>query len=268
MLKVKVPLICLATQCVSLRSEGRYIPLSDWRNLPNARNTRTAEHTLHQPIGEILDFAYGNAPHKIAGTLNRTFDKIYTLRNKGHQDKSPQCFIYTVQRNEPFPHTVAHPNIFLPNDRICVLCARTLRDLPADGVLGVPARIPPALGRHSLVVMCAQVQASLGPRIEVVLGRNGSASRTLLLAHGDVLPEGAGALDRGLVDLLVLPNLVGGAVGSQGADLLALGGAVAVAVFLDVVFDERVGGPAVDGDEDGARGGGCGAGEGDVSAQR
>jgi hypothetical protein len=139
----------------------------------------------------------------------------------------------------------------------------------ADGVLGAAASIAPAFGREGLVVVLSQVHAELGPCIKVALGGDGTAAGSLLLPVADVLPEGGRALDRGLVDLLVLPDVVNGTVASDGADLLALSGAGTVAgEFLDVVLDQRVGGPAVDGDENGTRVGLGGTIELDVSVSR
>lgn len=114
--------------------------------------------------------------------------------------------------------------------------------------------------------MLSQVHAELGPGVEVALGSDGAAAGPLVLPVGDVLPEGASALDAGLVDLLVLPDVVHAAVASDLADLLALRATSAVArVLLDVVLDERVGGPTVDGDENSARVGGSLALEADVA---
>lgn len=74
-----------------------------------------------------------------------------------------------------------------------------------------------------------------------------STTRALSLSIANVLPERGCAGDRWLVDLLVLPDVVDGAVAGDGANLLALCGARAVAgVFLDVVLDQWVRGPAVD----------------------
>lgn len=117
--------------------------------------------------------------------------------------------------------------------------------------------------------MCSEVQAKLSPRIEVALRRDGSASGPLGLPVANVLPEGRSSLNGRLVHLLVLPDVVDRAIAGDRPNLLALGRTGAVAgVFLDVVLDERVGGPAVDGDEDCA---GCGAGlsiESDVAAEQ
>ena len=51
----------------------------------------------------------------------------------------------------------------------------------------------------------------------MALGGDGPASRSLGLTVGDVLPERRRALDRGLVDLLVLPDVVDRAVAGHGA---------------------------------------------------
>lgn len=114
--------------------------------------------------------------------------------------------------------------------------------------------------------MLTQVHAELLPGVEVARGGDGSAAGTLLLPVADVLPEGAGSLDGRLVDLLVLPDVVNGAVAGDGAHLLALRAAGAVGgVLLDVVLDQGVGGPAVDGDEDSAGLGGGGTLEVDLA---
>ena len=69
------------------------------------------------------------------------------------------------------------------------------------------AAAAPAFDGHDLVVQGAELHAGLGPRIEMVFDSHGTTgSRTL--ADGDVLLEGCGTLDRWLIDLLVLPDLV------------------------------------------------------------
>lgn len=117
--------------------------------------------------------------------------------------------------------------------------------------------------------MLTQVQAHLGPGSKVVCDGDGAAAGPLVDAVRDVLLEGRRARDGRLVCLLMLPDLVRRPVGLELAQLLALGGPLAVrGVLLHVVLDQRVPGPAVDGDQDGAGGLGCGAGEGDVSVKR
>jgi hypothetical protein len=118
-----------------------------------------------------------------------------------------------------------------------------------DGVLGVAASVAPALGGESLVVVLAQVHAKLLPGVEVALGGDGAAAGPLALPVADVLGEGGSADDGRLVDLGVLPDVVDGAVAGDSAHLLSLSRARAVAgVLLDVVLDQGVLGPAVDGD--------------------
>lgn len=142
--------------------------------------------------------------------------------------------------------------------------------LTRDCVLGISTSTSPALGRKDLVVhAAAEVQARLGPGVKVALGVDGAAAGPRAAAVRDVLPERGGAGNGRLVDLLVLPDVVGGPVAIHGADLGALSRARAVVgVLLDVVLDQGVRRPPVDGNEDGARGGACGAAEGDVPAKR
>jgi hypothetical protein len=97
--------------------------------------------------------------------------------------------------------------------------------------------------------MGPQRHATSLPTIKVILHGH-AALGALVLAHRPVLLEGLGAVDRRLVDAGRHTNLVGAAVGLEGA--LGLGAAVACtgvvgAVGLDdVVFDQRGAGPAVD----------------------
>lgn len=117
--------------------------------------------------------------------------------------------------------------------------------------------------------MLPQVQACLLPSREVISQGDCAAIGALVHTVGDVLPEGSRADNRGLVLLLVLPDLIGAAVAGEGPQLLALCGTLAVGgVLLHVVFDQWVLGPAVDGDEDGSRSGGGRAGEGYVAVER
>jgi hypothetical protein len=80
--------------------------------------------------------------------------------------------------------------------------------------------------------------------------------------HRPVLREGGGADDRGGIDAPFSPDFVGAAVGLEGAVaglVRVVARVVLVAKVLDyVVFDERVGGPAVEA-EVGVAGGGEGA---------
>ena len=98
-------------------------------------------------------------------------------------------------------------------------------------------RAAPSPGFHSkdLVVHGAEVQARCLPGVEVVLDGDGAAIAGAV-TDGNVLVEGRGPLDRGLVDLLMLPDGVAAAVGGHGAFLRA-GLWVADRVLHDVVFD-------------------------------
>src|SRR5262249_14435582 len=78
-----------------------------------------------------------------------------------------------------------------------------------------------------------------------------------------VLLEGRRALDRGLIDLLVLIDVVRPTVTAHRALEGAGGGRGAVVVLHDVVLDQRVGRPAVQGDQRGAARGTEAAGEAD-----
>jgi len=120
----------------------------------------------------------------------------------------------------------------------------------SDSILRIPPCVPPPLRRQHLIVMLRpQLQPRLLPRRKVVRHRNRPAARALINPVGDILPEGLRARNRRLADLLMLVDLVRAPVALDGAELLALGGALAVrGVLLDVVLDERVACPAVDGD--------------------
>ena len=98
-----------------------------------------------------------------------------------------------------------------------------------------------------LVVEATHVQTELLPRVEVVRSRD-RAARAVRLADGPVLVEGSGALDRRLVDTRRLVDVVGRAGGGDGAlEGETRAGVVGTEVLEDVVLDERVRGPAVDG---------------------
>lgn len=117
-----------------------------------------------------------------------------------------------------------------------------------DGVLGVATGVAPALSGESLVVVLSKVHAELGPGVEVALCGDGAAAGPLVHAVADVLGEGGGSNDGRLVGLGVLPDVVDGAVAGDLAHLLALSRASTVAgVLLDVVLDQWILGPTVDG---------------------
>jgi len=94
----------------------------------------------------------------------------------------------------------------------------------------------------------AQLHASSGPRVEVGCDVHGSTS-TLGVTDRPELVEGLGALNGRLVHSLSLGDPVRASVRGDGALVRRTSGRVVCAeVFNDVVFDERVGGPAVDGE--------------------
>lgn len=114
--------------------------------------------------------------------------------------------------------------------------------------------------------MGAEIHAVGSPGVKVALGGDGAAAGTLVHAVGDVLGEGCRADDGRLVDLCVLPDVVGRAVAGDGADLGTLSGTGAIGgVLLNVVLDERVLGPTVHGDQDSTSLGLCGAGKVDLA---
>lgn len=89
------------------------------------------------------------------------------------------------------------------------------------------------------------MQAKRGPSIEVVLHSNSSAGPGRV-PHGNVLVEGRCALDGRLVDTGILPDGVSGSVAGDGS----LDGTlcwVVVVVLHDVVLNQWVGAPAIDG---------------------
>jgi hypothetical protein len=119
------------------------------------------------------------------------------------------------------------------------------------GDVGAAPTAAPGLGRHDLVVHRAEPHSVTGPGVDEVGERDGPAG-SRRVANRQVLPEGLGALDGGLVDLLVLDDGVRAAVAGHGAHDLT--GAVrrATPVFDHVVLDQRVGRPAVERDQGGA----------------
>src|SRR5690606_24320200 len=111
------------------------------------------------------------------------------------------------------------------------------RDVRAAAAL-VPLR------GHDLVVVVAEVHAVGRPGVEVVARRDG-ATGALLLAHAPVLRERrAVALDRRGVVAHRPVDVVGAAVGGDGA-LVVARGPVGAPVVDHVVLDQRAAGPSV-----------------------
>jgi hypothetical protein len=104
-----------------------------------------------------------------------------------------------------------------------------------------------SLHSHNHIIMPAQLHPQLGPLIKVLLRRH-SAPNPLLLADRPVLLERACALDRRLVDACAGEDLVRALVKREvalGRPRL-VGRQVGVRLD-DVVLDQRVARPAVDG---------------------
>lgn len=96
--------------------------------------------------------------------------------------------------------------------------------------------------------MGSELETRAGPGIEVLLHWDGSAG-SLLLTDRPVLLEGLGALDGWLVVTGGLVEIVDGAADGDGTLAGSAGGGVVGAKVLDdVVLDEWVLGPAVDGE--------------------
>lgn len=104
------------------------------------------------------------------------------------------------------------------------------------------------LSGDDLVVVGSELQAKLGPGVEVV-GSGDGTGRALVLADAPVLVEGSGTRDGGLVGADTLVDIVDRAVGGDGTHVLETAAGVVGAVGLeDVVLDEGVLAPAVDGE--------------------
>ena len=85
---------------------------------------------------------------------------------------------------------------------------------------GTGAGAAPAFDSHDLKVHGAEIHAGLCPCVKVV-GNRDSTAGAAALADGDVLVKGRGALNRRLIDLLVLPDLIRGTVAGDGTFLCA-----------------------------------------------
>jgi hypothetical protein len=116
--------------------------------------------------------------------------------------------------------------------------------------------------QHLLTTGLPKSEPSSLPSSEVVA--NGDRTlRTEVIKDGPVLLEGGRALNGWGVGTGGLQDTVGGAIGVDGADFgRGAAGVVGTVVLNNVVLDQGVGGPTVDG-EVGVTVGGVGAGEGD-----
>lgn len=122
-----------------------------------------------------------------------------------------------------------------------------MTDLSLNGDGGRSAALV-SLGSDDLVVVGAELETGLSPSVEVGLDVDGSAN-AVVLADGPELVEGGSSLDGRLIHTSGLENVVGAVVGLDGSELFGSGGGIVGAEALnDVVLDERVLGPAVDGE--------------------
>jgi hypothetical protein len=104
------------------------------------------------------------------------------------------------------------------------------------------------LGSDNLVVVLAKLHAGVSPGVEVVLHVDATTD-TLLGADRPVLVEGPGTVNGGLVVTGGLVEVVSATVGVDSALVGGSAAGVVGAEGLDnVVLDERVAGPAVDGE--------------------
>lgn len=116
-----------------------------------------------------------------------------------------------------------------------------------DGVVGIASRRTPTFRCKDLVIKGTQIEPGRLPGIEVARGSDRAASRAGSASVGDELIEGGGASDRGLVDLLVLVDVIDRPVAGHSALQGALCRTLSVTgVLLDVVLDEWVARPSVD----------------------
>jgi hypothetical protein len=102
--------------------------------------------------------------------------------------------------------------------------------------------------RQNLIVMAPQLLSKLTPRIKMRLDIN-RAAHTLLLPNAPELLESRRAINTRLVGARGLKDIVGAAVGGDGALFLSSRSRVVGAVGLDnVVLDQGVARPAVERD--------------------
>ena len=104
------------------------------------------------------------------------------------------------------------------------------------------------LSGEDLVVVGTELHAVLLPSLEVSTDIDATGG-SVILADGPVLLKGLSAVDRGGVGTGLGEDVVGAAVNLDGALLLSTSGGVVVTELLDdVVLDQRVLGPSVDGE--------------------
>jgi hypothetical protein len=94
--------------------------------------------------------------------------------------------------------------------------AQSYRSLPENNstecVFGVSPSISPPLRTQRLVIQRPQIHSRLSPCIKVVRHSNSAATRSHIPSYRNILPEGRCAHNGWLINLLVLPNIIGGAI--------------------------------------------------------
>jgi hypothetical protein len=180
--------------------------------------------------------------------------KILTLLSYRQIDQTKICSMYRKKKSPAQPATAHNKHHQPSSPAICRLSKphsvhnlgrkRYLR--AADSDLGVTSG-EVTLSGNDLVVVLAEVHALAGPGIEVSLHVN-RAGRALVLTNRPILLKGPGAINGWLVGAGRLSDLVGRAIGGNGTLVLGLRRRVVGAEVLnDVVLDEGVASPAVDG---------------------
>lgn len=143
---------------------------------------------------------------------------------------------YNMKVHVSLPISVASATTTLPHIR------------PLANVDIGAARTEISLNGNNLVVQRSQSQAEIAPGSEVVSNVDRAAG-AVAAAHRPVLVKGGRADDGRLVDALRAVNVVDAAVRRHLAQLgRARGRVVGAKVLDDVVLDERVLGPAIDGE--------------------
>lgn len=116
-----------------------------------------------------------------------------------------------------------------------------------NGNPGISAAVITLSGDNLVVMVAVDVQPGSAPRIEVAAGLHGAA-RALVDADGPVLVKGADTVNARLFVTGALAKSIGAAVAGHCAQIAGSGRRVVGPEILDdIVLNERVAGPAVDG---------------------
>ena len=176
-------------------------------------------------------------------------------RDRESSSKSSTSEVHSPETNTIPPrmywnylHVHQFPTRKVPARKRGSRTAHPTNPLTANLNLSRPRALVP-LGRHNHVVPAAQVEVALLLPLVEMLARVDGAADTLDPADRPVLVKGRSALDGRLVDALGLVDVIGAAIVLDGAELLRSRRGIVRAVRLDdVVLDQRVLGPAVQGE--------------------